>query len=98
MERFCNRRSVPKIKHSDNAGEFIQGNNIIKTVFDDLNTHETNQKLHDDLSIPWYHAPSKLPSHSGLIERIVGTIQKPLINTSRCNTNRNGVKKNFNGC
>ena len=81
MKRFCNRRSTPKIIHSDNAGEFIQGKNIIKSAFDDLNTYKTHQKLQDELSITWYHAPSKAPSHSGVIERIVGTIKKPLIKT-----------------
>ena len=44
MKRFCNRRATPKIIHSDNAGEFIQGKNIIKSVFDDLNTYKTHQK------------------------------------------------------
>ena len=29
MKRFCNRWSNPKIVHSDNTGEFIQGKNII---------------------------------------------------------------------
>ena len=67
--------STPKLIQSDNAGEFIQGKNIIKSVFNDLNTYETHQKLHDDLSITWYHAPCKSPSHSGVIERIVGTIK-----------------------
>ena len=81
MKRFCNRRSTPKIIHSDNAGEFIQGKNIIKNVFEDLNTYKTHQKLQDELSITWYHAPRKAPSHSGVIERIVGTIKKPLIKT-----------------
>ena len=81
LKRFCNRRSTPKIIHSDNAGEFIQGKNIIKGVFEKLNTYKTHQKLQDELSITWYHAPSKAPSHSGVIERIVGTIKKPLIKT-----------------
>ena len=75
MKRFCNRRSTPKIIHSDNAGEFIQGKNIIKNVFNNLNTYETHQKLHDDLSITWHHAPSKSSSHSGVIEQIVSTIK-----------------------
>ena len=98
MKRFCNRRSTPKIIHSDNAGEFIQGKNIIKNVFNDLNTYKTHQKLHDDLSITWYHALSKSPSHSGVIEQIVGTIKNTYKNTSRCNTNRDRVQHNFNRC
>ena len=81
MKRFCNRRSTPKSIHSDNAGEFIQGKNIITNVFDDLNTYKTHQKLQDELSITWYHSPSRAPHHSGVIERIVGTIKKPLIKT-----------------
>ena len=42
LKRFCNRRSTPKIIHSDNAGEFIQGKNIIKGVFEKLNTYKTH--------------------------------------------------------
>lgn len=81
MKRFCNRRSTPKSIHSDNAGEFIQGKNIRTNVFDDLNTYKTHQKLQDELSITWYHSPSRAPQHSGVIERMVGTIKKPLIKT-----------------
>ena len=75
MKCFCNRQSNPKLIHSGNAGEFIQGKNIIKNVFNDLSSYETHQKLHVDLSITWYLAPSISPSHSGVIERIVDTIK-----------------------
>ena len=37
--------------------------------------------MYFDPSITWYHAPNKSPSHSGVIERIVGAIRKPLIKT-----------------
>ena len=81
MKHLFNRRWTPIIVHSDNAGKFILGKNIIKNVFDDLNTYNTHQKQHDELSITWYHAPSKAPSPSGVIERMVGTINTPLIKT-----------------
>ena len=81
MKRFCNRRSTPRIIHSDNAGEFIQGKNDIKNVFEDLNTYTTHQKLQDELSITWFHSPSRAPKHSGVIERIISTIKKTLMKT-----------------
>ena len=99
MKRFCNRRSTPKSIHSDNAGEFIQGKNIITNVFDDLNTYKTHQKLQDELSITWYHSPSRAPQHSGVIERIVGTIKKTLNkNATRIYPNRNRILHDFNRC
>ena len=54
---------------------------LIKNVFNDLNTYETHQKLQYDLSITLYHAPSKSPSHSGVIEGSVSTIKKSSIKT-----------------
>lgn len=80
---FCNRCSNPKIIHSHNTGEFIQGKSIIRGVIEDLSTYKTHQTLQDGPSITWYHAPSKSPSHSGVIERIVHNITNPLIKTLR---------------
>ena len=81
MKGFCNRRYTPKIVHCTYAGGFIHRKNIIKNGFNSLNTYKPHQKLHDDLSITWYHAPNKSPSQSSVTERILGTIKKPLIKT-----------------
>ena len=81
LKRFSNRRGRPSIIHSDNAGEYVSGKNTIQEVSRVLNTERTRQRLQDELKLSWYLAPPRRPSHSGVIERLVKTIIRPL---SKC--------------
>ena len=80
QKRFVNRRSNPKVIHSDNAKEFIKGNSTIESMFDKLNNETTHQRLSQELKIKWYHSTSRSPSHNGVCEAAVKMIKKPLYN------------------
>ena len=81
LKRFANRRSTPKVIHSDCAKEFIKGKSTILTMFDKLNNEETHQRLSQELKIRWYHSTSRSPSHNGVCEAAVKMIKKPLYNS-----------------
>ena len=55
--------------------------NTVSNVFEKLNNYKTDQKLHDEFQITWYHSPSSSPSPDGLIESVIKigttTLQMP---------------------
>ena len=81
IKRMANRRSTPRIMHSDNASEIIQGKNHIQELYQKLNTSKTHEALSNTYNIYWYHSTERSPSHNGLIERRVQIIKKPLYKT-----------------
>lgn len=73
------RGSVPTLIHSDNAAELKLAHKQINWLYAQLNT----DIMHKQLALPpynltWIHATGKSPAHSGVIERIVGTMKRPL--------------------
>ena len=80
LTRFANRRSTPRVIHSDCAKEFIKGKSTILTKFEKLNSEETHQRLSQELKLSWYHSTSRYPSHNGVCEAAVKMIKKPLYN------------------
>ena len=78
IKRMTNRRSMPKIIHSDNAAEIVKGKKHIKSLYEKLNTAATHKELMTKFQITWYHSSERSPQHNGVIERIVQTVKKPL--------------------
>ena len=73
IKRMTNRRSMPKIIHSDNAAEIGKGKKHIKSLYEKLNTAATHKELMTKFEITWYHISERSPQHNGVLERIVQT-------------------------
>ncbi len=80
--KFCSRRGLPKIVHTDNRTNFVAvDNNKLKELYAELNKGEHRQNIAKHLSshlIEWQHIPARAPHFGGLWEAGVKAMKRLL--------------------
>lgn len=82
LRRFVSRRGRCHSIHSDNATNFVGANNVLKEIYQQLNSEEHQQKVIRYLTnenIKWKFIPARSPNFGGLWEAAVKSFKRHMM-------------------
>uniref|UniRef100_A0A7I4Y6K3 Integrase catalytic domain-containing protein n=1 Tax=Haemonchus contortus TaxID=6289 RepID=A0A7I4Y6K3_HAECO len=81
FRRFIARRGTPRTMLSDNATTFTAGNDLLRTIFDELQTSDEFSNFNSQHGITWNFITPLSPWKGGFYERLIGSLKSCLRKT-----------------